>query len=855
MNSPELYTIYKIELVDLIDFKKIDIKRKNKKGELVKGSKTVHELKKSLLINENKSSEYIIKQQNNHLFRIIKNNKAVLNNHIEDVVFIDCKNNKEYQKELDSILRNGITINDKQFKYWGKSASMSRNGILGFVSADMYDIVEKYAMMEIQFDKTILSKFEAYKCLLLSSCFCIEKELPYMIVVDDYESVVKDVNIKYVDEKEIEYIDQKTNTTKIFKEKIIKEGRKDINNNIVDGAGLCSVEQANKWKEYLELQYTPCAFMLRVPYVKGISIVADFKKYYKEKGVTKIKDIWGNYHNVEDIDIILTKSQYKGYKYFQKTKTYSDWEMYISLLKKYNYCIGISKWNYSHKKEPKMTRGNYQTLQTLDISTDELIEMSAYTRRWIERILGGDLLYVYKYLGISEKTEPLNNYMKAIILNPQMINDIKVKSYLYNLLKKTIDEIKIGKIHLNGAFKIIIPDIVLMMEYIGGLEPIGCLKAGEMYAKEHLGNYVLNRNPHISKSEHVILNAVNNDIIKKWCPHLENVVMVNAYDITAQRLNGADYDGDLAMVHNNKIFMKGIDNNLPITIDVDDKITAQEVEYNVENIISFTKKSLDSRIGEISNCASSYSNKLAKDEKTKKKYEDNTCLLSVINGKEIDYVKTGIRWNVPSQISRNSKPLPYFLKYKYPKLKKLNMSKTKMNEHCWFIEKWERGLKFNNDFINTSYCIIDNSIPFNEIKYNEVSDTFKIFKKEYKRLKDEEKMAKNYDKYKDYFEGYSKFEVENTKCDWDGFYDKYKNIFEEIVPNKAELANYLVELVYNKQNGSCYNLLWEVANEGILINLNTNRIKPILVPVESEDKTGTEYLGRYYKLVDYKGEI
>lgn len=294
---------------------------------------------------------------------------------------------------------------------------------------------------------------------------------------------------------------------------------------------------------------------------------------------------------------------------------------------------------------------------------------------------------------------------------------------------------------------------------------------------------------------------------------------------------------------------------MPITLDIQDKITAQEVSYTLENIIEFSKKSLDSRIGEISNDASSYHNKYAKDEKTKKKYDDFTCLLSVINGKEIDYVKTGVRWNVPSNISKNSKPLPYFLKYKYQHQKKHNKSKTKMNEHCWFVEKWERDLRFNNNFINTSHCISDSKIPFNKEKYERIVVIFNTFKREYKNLKDQERMAKNYDKYQDFFEGFTKYEVENTKYDWDGFYKKYKDKFEKEVPNQAELTNYLVELVYNKLNGAYYNLLWEVASEGILTNLRANRVTPVLVPVETNDRTGTEYLGRYYKMVEYKGAI
>jgi len=310
-------------------------------------------------------------------------------------------------------------------------------------------------------------------------------------------------------------------------------------------------------------------------------------------------------------------------------------------------------------------------------------------------------------------------------------------------------------------------------------------------------------------------------------------------------------------VHNNPIFMKGIDRNSYIVLDIEDKITAKEEPYDTKHIINFTKNSLTSRIGEISNCASAYHNKFAKDEETKKKYEDYVCLLSILNGKEIDFVKTGVRWNVPLNIQKGAKPLPYFLKYKYPHQKTHNKSKTKMNEHCWFIEKWERKLRFNKDFVNTSHCMIDNSIPFRQDKYCEVVELFKIYKKDYNENKNFEKMCKNYNKYKDKLEemDIEKSIVKEFEIDWDNFYKKYKIKFLDIVPNQAELANYLVELVYNKMNGMYYNLMWQIADEGIMTNLRNKRVKPVLVPKETKDGTGVEYLGRYYKFVEYKGCI
>ena len=839
MKSPKLFNLIKISLQDLI--------------------KHSYKLDTSTL-NELKMKEIILSQQNNQLFRLLEKyypeNNA--NNFIKDVVFVDCSNNKNYQKELKHLLKYGFIINGIEYKFYGKSASHGRSGVIAALSKEVFDFIDTRAMMGVQINKTVLSKFEAYKHLLFSSCFCLECELPYMIVVKDYKNVIKNVDINYVDEIEKTYECKETGDAKIWKEKIIKEGIKDIDIIVNDGAGLISKEYSIYLQQLLDIKYTPSYYMLRMPFIKGISINFDFKSFYKEREIDTITDVWGKVHKVQDIDIILTESQYKGLKYFKNTGTYEDWEEYLRRVKEYDFCLGIAKWNYSHQEEPKMTRANYQILQSLNCTTKDLIDMSAYTREWIENILNGDLLYIYNYLGLNGyDVKPSNNYMRAILLNPGMLEDIKMKHYLNSLLQKTIDEIKVGKIYIKGAFKTIIPDLIYMAEYIGGLTPKGILKKGEMYAKEHEGEYVLNRNPHITASESRILSAINNDTTEKWLSHLENICMVNSYDVTAPALNGCDFDGDLVLVHKNEIFLNNIDRNLPITMDVNDKITAIEKEYNTKNLINYTTVSLDSRIGEISNCASAYHNKKAKTPEKQKLYRDYTCLLSVINGKEIDYSKTGVRWNVPLHISRGAKPLPYFLKYKYSHMKKTNNSKSPLNEHCWYIEKWEKGLKRKlrnkKHFINTSQYIINNDNPFDEELFNKVAKIYKEFKKEIRHIKEEESMLKDFELYKEFWDDVKYKDIIHTEVDYQAIYLKYKSKLEKIVENQSELANYVVELVYNKDHGKYYQFLWNTCENGILTNLRLNQQKPLWIPVE--DKEGTEYLGRYYKLVEQDVKI
>jgi len=114
------------------------------------------------------------------------------------------------------------------------------------------------------------------------------------------------------------------------------------------------------------------------------------------------------------------------------------------------------------------------------------------------------------------------------------------------MTRKYLDEMKCGKLWLRARFKFLVPDLIMMLQHIGGLPLEGSLEADEFFAKSadgfYNGEYLIERNPHICKSEHVILRAVAPEESVEYCGHLENVCMVNCKSVTAQRMNGADYD-------------------------------------------------------------------------------------------------------------------------------------------------------------------------------------------------------------------------------------------------------------------------------------------------------------------------
>ena len=81
--------------------------------------------------------------------------------------------------------------------------------------------------------------------------------------------------------------------------------------------------------------------------------------------------------------------------------------------------------------------------------------------------------------------------------------------------------------------------------------------------------------------------------------------------------------------------MEGVDRNAAITLDIDDKVCALVEADTVQNKTECIIRGLKSRIGEISNFASSYHNKCPRTEEQRQRYENYVDLLSVVNGKAI----------------------------------------------------------------------------------------------------------------------------------------------------------------------------------------------------------------------------
>ena len=617
MFAPKLYTVYKIPMRDIVaaDF---NIER------------TEEELRR-----------YKIRQQDGSMLRLIRLITGDDGQFNPYIIFVNI--DKKDEEIIRRIVMNGFWLNGKHYIMSERSASMTRTGILSFVDEEIEPELNRRVTMDIEFDKIVLSKYYAYRGLFLSACHMLEGWRPKIIIVPDHFRIVPQQHIKYAYDDTLEFVD-KEGRDRTWTQKAIGEDIRDIEINAFDGCGLIHPALCRDIETMLGNKDPISAFIFRAPYLKGALFEMDYEAFFAQNGINKIQDIWGVWHDFSEPMIIALESMYKGIKYFKTYGDERDWDRYWEKFEEYDHCIGIAKWNFTANEEPVYTRANYQILQDLDLPYEQFRELATYSVEWAEKIIDGDPLYTFCFLGMmADNHVPKNDYAAAILKNPEMIKEQSVKKYLMSLLSKYRDDMKCGKLWMKATFKFLAPDLIMLMQHIAGIEPTGCLESDEFYSHNkdgvYVGEYLIERNPHICRSEHTILRGVQNEMTNIYLSHLDNVCMINSKSIVPARLNGADFDGDLVFLIDNPLMMSGVDRNVPVVMDTEDKITALAEEDTPENRAALVLRTVNSIIGEVSNCATGYYGKTPKSEETKKKYESYIDLLSIINGNRFAVVK------------------------------------------------------------------------------------------------------------------------------------------------------------------------------------------------------------------------
>ena len=513
-------------------------------------------------------------------FRLIS---QILDRPINEIDFSDYIFVAEIATKADfkRITSKGFSVNGNHFKRFVGTPNGLKHNTLMFVNAEVIDELNRRCNCGRKEIPIIPSKLEAYKSLTCSASQPICSPKGILVVPDCITHIVEDVI----------NIDCPLNSAEPT---VSYSENAELENNVTDGFSICTIDYMQRVSESLGLDYVPGGVCLRNAWFKGMlypfPIMEFFKKYY---GKDTVADIWGNEHNIYDIEMITTESSLKLYK------AYDSIDDYIRLTEENGYTWAVTK--ISPKELDDQRELNYQYLQSYEFDDEDIEELCSPTVKYLKDALCGDYESTIKFLGISSNTEP-NSWQRALYEAPFMLGDPFIIDSVYRMIRKKIDQAKIGKLIVDGNYQICSGDPFLLMEHVCALPLKGLLKAGEIYSEywsnRNVTDVVVFRSPMTSHNNIRRCVIATSSDLEYWYQHMHGIMILNGWDTMCQALNGEDFDGDINFSTDNPILLNRY-KYLPALICI--QHNAEKILPTEDDIVKTNWNGMGNQVGTITN--------------------------------------------------------------------------------------------------------------------------------------------------------------------------------------------------------------------------------------------------------------
>lgn len=498
-------TLRMIDGLNGIDYREKEIRIKQLKNEIGK-------LKQ--LPNTKANRDKLIAKQTEY-------NKLIF---MEDYLCVVMDTKKDYDRALKGFKVNGIEYE----RLLSTSAGVKKSTIV-FTSKRLKQQLTLQLNAERDLTKKFVpAKLEAYISLACSASIPV-RDPKGVLVVHDVETTFYDDVILV---NGLESIRPKVTVEQDYKTVL----------NACDGLGLMSPELAKMWAEDVQEDYLPAGVCLRNAFCKGMVFTFDFKAFAKEIAQQEmVIDVWGNEHNINDIDLILTTSMLKLWD------SYSSIDDYLEKTKRNHHEFALTKIT-PEVLDNEQTM-NYQFLQSLELDDEDIYNLIKPTLDELDDIINYDYRKALVYLrgvSLTEKSvlRPPYDYTTAMMIDSGMLNDPYTYSKIRNNIKNRIDQAKLGVIAVNGNFSILSGDPYTLCQSMFNLPVTGLLKRGEIYShywQERGRTRVAGfRAPMTVHNNIVVMDIANNDEVNKWYKYMDTVTILNAWDNSCATLNGAD---------------------------------------------------------------------------------------------------------------------------------------------------------------------------------------------------------------------------------------------------------------------------------------------------------------------------
>ncbi len=796
---------------------------------------------------------------------------------INDILFIPeicsvvCKNKKEYFK----IIKHSFYVNGQRMARFMCGAGHSRRNTVIFCSERIEKQLKRILNNGRNEDVEISpNKYNAYLALSLSGTLPVSE--PYFTVIPDLE-VTRDERVDFVVEDS--------------GDPHIEERVMPIEFNVFDGQGLISIQQAKKWAKEIGLDYIPSTFIVRNAFLKGMLVTMDFHLYSEMIGKHITKDMYGHDVNVRDMDLILTKSMFKGNVF------YNSIDEYIHKCRNNGFLWGISR--FGPEKDYDHVFSNYQFIQNLDLDDNKIKQICQKTVDYLEKTAGKDIGYTLLYLlGKNAYSEPdvklldrINDPVtKALLLNNNLIQDRFIQNHIVHSLNKKIKESYVSNLLLDGNYSAMVVDPMALMEHMFGLPIKGLLNRGEHYSnywlKKDVTEAAAMRAPLTFRSEVNKLHFKSNEDTNFWYQYITSGIIYNIFGIDTLLQADSDWDGDLTMTTNDPVILSSIYSGLPISYN---KGSAYKKKIKEDELYLVDGKTFNSPIGIITNSSTTMIGNLSEYKKGSKEYKElleRLKLCRFYQGQAIDAAKNTnaksmpgywFRWTkvkedfTVGQIEKaelNNKLIidkrPYFMRHMYTYLNRRYIKyNKKYDNHCTTM--FRKNLSdllsaSSDDLTQKEKDLLDKYYRYNPLLLSDcISNKIcRYLEEKIKEIKYENKDSNIkeitsilidksivFDKYKylDLFVLYERYKKEkrNFAClrDMNGeemfrTLEQYnKHIRDEafkISGDIQELANLSIEICYFARPHDNKQFAWQIFGDGIVKNIIGNKQEKSFAP-------------------------
>lgn len=499
-----------------------------------------------------------------------------------DYMCLVIDKDKDYRRACKGFIINGI----KYVRLLGTNGGV-KNETIVFVSERLSEELRKRINNgRDESVKLIPAKFEAYRALTCSGSIPVSMPNGILVVKDCETEFFEDI-ISLNDENSIEPKMEYISNDKISLDES-------------DGYGIMLPSLAERWSKELGLDYVVSGVNTRFSWEKGMVFCFDFLEFADTVAHTRIvTDAWGNQVDISTVELILTTSMLKLWN------CYDSLEHYLRCCNENHYTFGIAK---TCPRELETERDlNYQFIQSYTLNDEQINELIQPTIDDIRDILSGDykkaiLFLKGMYLNETNVEYIENDFAKAIMIDKRIYEDPFVKKKIYQMIRKRINDAKIGVIRVHGNYSIVSGDPYSLCQSIFNLPVTGLLNKGEAYnqfwADLDTDKVACFRAPMTCHNNIRLMRIANNDKVRHWYRYMRTCTIFNSWDTAAHALNGMDKDGDLVLLTDNKVL---VNNYRPLPTIMCAQRNATKVEVTEEQLIQSNIDSFGDDIGKTTN--------------------------------------------------------------------------------------------------------------------------------------------------------------------------------------------------------------------------------------------------------------